>query len=115
MSLNQSRYTAGEPLRLDMNVGGKGETDLYVAILFPDGMFMSIAYPLNFSWPGTIQVYQAGVTIDGNRAYPIMDFPLPPSVAKGFYSACGVLTNTGSDPYDVANWQDFDCPRFEIY
>ncbi|MCP4698323.1 MAG: PKD domain-containing protein [Gammaproteobacteria bacterium] len=115
MSLNQSRYAADEPLLLDMNVSGSGKADMYAAIVFPDGNFITIIYPLNFSWPGTIQVYQAGVTIDGSRIYPIMDSPLPVGAAKGSYSACGVLTNAGSDPSDAANWQDFDCSGFELY
>ncbi|MCP4699286.1 MAG: PKD domain-containing protein [Gammaproteobacteria bacterium] len=117
MSLNQSRYTAGEPLRLDMNVGGNGETDMYIGIIFPEpeGIFITIAHPLNFSWPNAIQVYQAGVTINGARIYPIMDSPVPDGVTKGFYSVCGLLTNVGSEPSDTANWQDFDCPEFEIY
>ena len=113
MSLNQSRYTADEPLRLDMNVGGNGEVDMYVAVVFPDGDFITIAYPSNFSWPNAIEVYQAGVTIDRSRLYSIMDFPLP--AEKGFYSACGVLTNVGSDPSNAANWWNFDCTGFEIY
>jgi hypothetical protein len=42
-------------------------------------MFISIAYPLNFSFPNAIQAYQTDVAI--------MDFPLPAHVPLGGYQA----------------------------
>jgi PKD repeat protein len=115
MILNQSRYTPGDALRLDMVVNGKVMVDLYVAIVFPDGDFMTLAYPLAFSWPNTIQVYQPNVAITGQQTFSIMDFPLPTGVAKGPYKACGVLVKANSDPNDRGNWIHIDCPGFEVY
>jgi hypothetical protein len=115
MVLNQSRYTVGEQVRLDMAINGNAGLDLYVAILFPDGMFMTIAYPLNFSWPNAIQAYQTNVTVSGETRYPIMDFPLPASVALGGYQACGVLISAGNDPNNQSNWLHIHCSDFEVY
>jgi len=116
MVLNQSRYTAGEQLRLDMEVNGNVVLDLYVAVVFPDGMFMTIAYPLNFSWPNAIQAYKTNITVSGETRYPvIVDFPLPTSVAPGGHKACGVLIGAGNDLDNQSNWLHIHCADFEVY
>ena len=115
MLLNQSRYTTGEPLRLDMVVNGEANVDLYAAIVFPEGYFITIAYPLNFSWPNAAQVYQPQVDIAGQQTYPIMNLPLPGGIALGQYSACGVLVKTGAAPLEQSNWIHIDCANFEVH
>jgi WD40 repeat protein len=117
MELNQSRFTTGDPLRLDMTVNSKEAVvvDLYVAIVFPDGDFITIAYPLNFSWPNAAQVYQPNVDIAGQKTYPIMNFPMPDNIALGQYSACGVLVKAGAAPLDQSHWIHIDCAEFEVY
>jgi hypothetical protein len=115
MVLNQSRYTANEQLRLDMEINGNAELDLYVVILFPESIFITITYPLNFSFPNAIQAYQTGVTITGEKRYPVIDFPLPLNVGLGRYQPCGVLTGTGNDPKNINDWLHWHCADFEVY
>jgi len=115
MQLNQSRYTTGNPLRLDMQVNGQGMVDLYVTIEFPSGYFMTIAYPLALSQLNAIQIYQPAVEIAGEKTYPIMDFPLPAGITTGDYHACGVLVLVGAEPMDTNNWIDSHCAGFEVY
>jgi hypothetical protein len=114
MQLNQSRYTTSNPLRLDMQVNGQGMVDLYVAIVFPYGDLMTIAYPLSFSWLNAIQIYQPAVEIAGEKIYPIMDFPLPAGITTGGYQACGVLVLAG-EYHSEDNWIDKHCVGFEVY
>jgi len=115
MALNQSRYTAAEPLRLDMIVNGKAVVDLYVAIVFPDGNFQTIIHPLYLSFNNTIEVYQSHVEITEKKTYPIMDLSLP-KLPLGHYMACGVLFEAGVMPnLALSNWIDIDCPEFEVY
>jgi hypothetical protein len=116
IQLNQSRYTTGNPIRLDMQVNGQAMVDLYVAIVFPDGDFITIAYPLAFSWPNAIQTYQSNVEIAGQKTYSIMDnFPLPANIKKGQYQAYGVLVTAGADPHPRTNWIHSDYEVFEVY
>ena len=115
MLLNQSSYSTDELLRLDMEVNGNAIVDLYAAILFPDGYFITITHPLNFSWPNAAQVYQANVEISGQKTYPIMNLPIPIGIALGQYSACGVLVEQGTAPLDQSNWLDIHCADFEVY
>jgi PKD repeat protein len=114
MLLNQSRYSAGDPLRLDMTVNGNKAVDLYVAIVFPDGYFITVTYPLNFSWPNAIQVYRPNVEIAGQQTFAIMNFPVPNGIANGPYAACGVLVQAGRDSNDRQHWIHQDCLGFEV-
>ncbi len=113
--LFRSRYTANEQLRLDMAINGNAELDLYVVILFPEGIFITITYPLNFNFPNAIQAYQTGVAITGEKRFPIIDFPLPANVGLGGYHACGVLTGTGNDPKNINDRLHWHCAVFEVY
>ena len=113
--LNQSRYTTGAPISLDMMVNGTAAVDLYVAIVFPDGYFITVAYPLNFSSPDAIQVYRPNIEITDQQTFAIMNFPVPTGIAKGQYAACGVLVKAGSDPNDQHHWKHKDCLGFEVY
>jgi Leucine-rich repeat (LRR) protein len=114
MQLNESRYTTGNQLRLELQVNGQAMADLYVAIVFPDGNLMTIAYPLALSQLNAIQVYQAAVEIAGQKTYPIMDFPLPAGIPTGGYHACGVLVLAGKN-HSEDNWIDKHCVGFEVY
>lgn len=116
MNLNQTRYTAGDTLRLDMTVNGKGEADLYAAIVFPDGNFITIAYPDKLSFLNTTQPYLPAVNIDGKKVYSILNLEIPPSWALGSYSVCGVLTPPKTvDVLNQNNWIHWDCATFEMY
>ena len=114
MQLNQNRYTTDDSLQLEMQVNGQAMADLYVAIVFPDGDLMTIAYPLSFSWLNAIQIYQPAVEIAGEKTYLIMDFPLPAGITTGIYNACGVLVLAGKEHIED-NWIDSHCAGFEVY
>jgi PKD repeat protein len=115
MFLNQNRYTAGEKLRLDMEVNGQGVVDLYVAIIFPDGNFQTIAFPLNLSFNNTIQVYQSTIEITAQQTFSIMNLNLP-QVPLGPYQTCGVLLWAGEEPNLAQNnWIDIHCLAFDVY
>jgi len=115
MEMNQSRYTTNDPLRLDMTVNGQAVVDLYVALIFPEGIFFTLDYPFNFSWPNTAQVYRPKVEIAGQQTYSIMNFPLPADVGLGQYNACGVMVTPDAAPLEQANWIHVDCAEFEVY
>jgi hypothetical protein len=116
MGLNQTRYTTGDTLLLDMTINGTGDADLYVAIIFPDGNFMTLGYPDEFGFPNTPQPYIAAVNIAGEKIYPIFNLLIPQGLALGNYSTCGVLVPPNTDDVlDQSNWIHLDCPGFEMY
>ncbi|MEK8022005.1 MAG: C13 family peptidase, partial [Candidatus Parabeggiatoa sp.] len=116
MGLNQTRYTTGNTLLLDMTVNGAGDADLYVAIIFPDGNFMTLGYPDEFGFPNTPDAYIAASNIAGEKTYPLFNFPIPEGLALGNYSTCGVLVPPNTDDVlDQSKWIHVDCPGFEMY
>jgi len=118
MTKNQSRYNAAnrDEVRIDMLINGQGAlVDLYVALIFPGGYWITIAFPFIVSMPNSIQTYQPNVEINEQRRLSIMDFPLPTDVAKGNYKTCGILTGAGNDPHLPENWLHVHCADFEVY
>jgi len=117
MGLNNFRYTAGDTFRLDMTMDGEGLADVYVAIVFPNGDFITLTYPEAFSFLNTPNPYRQGVTISGKRVYSsVLDLALPPGLPLGHYSACGVLIQpTAVDILDANNWIHFHCEVLELY
>ncbi len=114
MLLNQSRYKITEPLRLDLQVDGETEADLYVAIILPNKSFITFGYPSNPSWPNEAKIYQPKLKIAGQKNYPV-NINLPPNAELGQYSTCGVLVKAETAPLDMGNWIDINCAEFEVY
>ncbi|MEK8020359.1 MAG: SUMF1/EgtB/PvdO family nonheme iron enzyme, partial [Candidatus Parabeggiatoa sp.] len=115
INLNQTRYTAGDTLRLDLTVNGQGKADLYTAIVFPDNSFITIAYPDKLSFLNTAQAYLSEMNIDGKRVYSILNLELPASWALGTYSVCGVLMPPKTtEVLNQDNWIHWDCVQFEV-
>lgn len=113
---NSSRYSRGDLVRLEMVVSGQAVVDLYAAIVFPEGFFMTMTPPLNFSAPNAKLVYQSNIEITEPNSYPIIqDLPLPAGLTTGLYFACGVLVAANTDPDDQNNWIHFHCAQSEVY
>jgi Leucine-rich repeat (LRR) protein/PKD repeat protein len=117
LGLNNFRYTAGDTFRLDMTVDGEGLADIYVAIVFPNGDFITLTYPDKFSFLNIPNPYRQRVTISGQRVYSsVLDLALPPGLPLGHYSACGVLVQpTAVNVLDTNNWIHLQCEVFELF
>lgn len=116
--MNQSAYQVGDyfSFKLDLNaaVEQPGPYDTYAVIIFPQGYFVTLVYPMIPSLPGVVQAYQQAVTLPQPKTFGILDFDLPQGLALGFYSACGVVMAMNQDPWQMENWIDFDCADFEL-
>ncbi len=116
MHLNQTRYTVGDTLRLDMSLQGTGLADVYVAIVFPDNSFMTLNYPLSFNFPNTTSPYLTAVDLSASKLYPVLELVLPPGLATGNYSACGVLVKPNEiNVLDPNQWIHWHCAGLELY
>ncbi len=113
VNLNQSVYKEGDTLQFGVTLNGNTTADLYVAIVFPGGYFLTIKYPLDFSWPNVIDPYKTGVVIDGEKSYPILNVPLP-GIEKGAYTCIGLICRSGGDPLDGGSWIFSDVKSFEM-
>ncbi|MCK5719440.1 MAG: hypothetical protein KAH84_05745, partial [Thiomargarita sp.] len=115
--MNQSTYQIGENIsfKLDLNENPNQliPYDIYAALIFPQGYFMTITHPLTFNLPGTIQAYRQNIT--GSQTFPIFNLELPQGLTLGIYNGCGIITSAGNDPWQMENWIDWHCQTFELY
>ncbi|MBF0257688.1 MAG: DUF1566 domain-containing protein [Desulfamplus sp.] len=114
VGFNQSEYLVSDTLLFDVTLNGRENIDLYVALLFPQGYFVSFTYPLALSFPGQLIPYQSNIPINGLKTFNILELPLPKELSKGIYTACAVAASVGSDPWAVENWFCYDCKSFEL-
>jgi hypothetical protein len=104
MSLNNSSYSEGDRMTLDMSVDGSGVTEMYIALVFPNGDFVTLGYPLEVSGTNAILTYLPKERLNGSNSYSILDIEVPPGLATGTYTWIGLLTNKGADVYDQSKW-----------
>ncbi|RKZ75026.1 MAG: hypothetical protein DRR19_29635 [Candidatus Parabeggiatoa sp. nov. 1] len=116
--MNQSSYQIGEYLSFKLDIKAEltqpGPYDVYAAIVFPPGYFVTIAYPISFSLPGAIQVYRNEVMVSEPKTFSILDLEIPQGIAPGTYNGCGVVAAAGSDPWQETNWIDIHCKDFLV-
>jgi hypothetical protein len=106
--INKTTYQVGDKLQFDVVVSGKKTVDLYVGVIFPDGHYQTIVYPLTFSEINALQAYKTGIQLTGGQSYGILNLELP-AIPTGDYQLCGLLTEAQSDPYNAANWLNLHC------
>ncbi len=113
--VNQSTYKVDEHLRFDLILKSNNTEsyDIYAAIIFPNGSFVTLGYPDRTGLPNTIIPYQVGISVDISKTINILDLVLPMGLTLGMYQACGVMLPTGHDPWDSAAWI-MDCKTFEL-
>ncbi len=114
VNLNQPAYQVGDQLLFSVTANGQVNIDLYVAIMFPGGFFQCVMYPLNFSMVNTLMPYQTGIELSGEKTFPILDFILPKGIPHGTYTCYGIVTPSGSDPWEIESWIHFDYKTFEM-
>lgn len=111
--VNQSTYQMGDQLKFTLQTASypnnKDLYDLYAALVFPEGYFVTISPPLKFSLPKALQVYRGGLNLAGRQSFSILDWQIPTGLTLGSYKCCGVVTPANSDPSDGENWLDIDC------
>jgi len=116
--LNQSAYQIGEQLKFTLKTNGDPNRtdlyDLYAVILFPQGDFITIAYPQDNSMPNTIESYQSGINLAGSKTFSILDEPLLKGMVSGTYHYCGIVAPANADPWKLENWVHWDCQGFEL-
>ncbi|MBF0467893.1 MAG: hypothetical protein HQK61_03265, partial [Desulfamplus sp.] len=114
VNLNKSAYKIGDQLLFSVTANGQKSVDLYVVLMFPGGFFQCIVYPLSFGMTNSIVPYQKAVSLSGEQNFTILDINLPQGIPQGTYTCYGIVTVSGSDPWNTENWIHFDYSSFEM-
>ena len=104
LDIADTTLTAGDQLTVDMNVTGSGDIDLYVALLLPNGAFLTIGSPFTLSGINEIIPYTLSQNVSNGLSYSIVDIPLPDSVGAGEYTFFGIAVKAGNNVLVEANW-----------
>ncbi|SEH04270.1 hypothetical protein [Candidatus Venteria ishoeyi] len=113
--LNKFVYQPGDNFSLGMQVDGQQTVTPYIAIILPDGSFVTYSYNLGFSFPNALYPYRETLDLDGLRTYPILNFPMSAGLPSGEYQACGVLLEPQVvDVLNIENWLSIDCVDFGL-
>jgi WD40 repeat protein len=109
MQLNQNSYKTKEPLQLELKINGQAQIDLYIALILPNGQFITFQDSSTSSLPNVAEIYKAKIE---EETIPIK---LPNGVTLGQYQVCGVLVKPNTEPLKQKNWIDINCHIFEVY
>ena len=115
--MNQSSYQLGDPFQFEVTMFGEGHVDLYVGLVFPDGNYVTISPPFQFSAQNELNPYQSNLQVNGAQTFTVFDLisgMFPALLLPGKYEACGLLTPAQSDPNDVSHWIKWDCQAFRF-
>jgi len=111
--VNQSTYQMGDQLKFTLQTASypnnKDLYDLYAALVFPEGYFVTIRPQIKFSSPKALQVYRGGLNLAGRQSFSILDWQIPTGLTLGNYKCCGVVTPANSNPSQGKNWLHIDC------
>ncbi|MBF0103636.1 MAG: hypothetical protein HQK77_22280 [Desulfobacterales bacterium] len=114
VGLNKSVYTYNERFNLSLLLNGQTMVDIYVALVFPEGYFLTFAYPFQSSWPGQIIPYKQDVTLTGEQTLTILNIDLPTGIPLGTYTCLGLVAHAGFDIMKPESWIHYDSKSFEI-
>lgn len=114
LSLNHRSFSAGDALVLKLNVAGAGVVDIYSAIRFPDGSFVTLGETIAVSALNQVLSFRGAQPLSAAQAFPVVDVVLPEKLALGVYTAFGVVVRPGFSVLDSANWISMDEISFEV-
>ena len=103
--MENNTLSAGSQLMADVGVSGEGLADIYVALVLPDGNFLTIGSPLTISDVGQVIPFKKSVSFT-SEPMNIVDITLPEGVAPGTYQFYAIAVDEDENLFDEKNWED---------
>ena len=105
LSMENKTLSAGSQLKADLGFSGEGLADIYVALVLPDGNFLTIGSPLTISDVGQVIPFKKSVSFT-SEPMNIVDITLPEGVAPGTYQFYAIAVDEDENLFDEKNWED---------
>jgi hypothetical protein len=106
--LEDSDLRPGKRLKATVDLEAKGDADIYVAIVLPNGDFITFNKDLVISGINQIIPFAEFLALEELESLSIIDVPLDDSVASGDYRMVVITTAVGKSIYDQSYWLGFD-------
>lgn len=102
--LAKSDLKSGENLKADLFFEGRGEADIYVALVLLDGSFVTLGSPLSISAVGEVLTFANALDIERQSELAVIDLPLSSQTPEGVYKFFVVATRAGQSLADTTKW-----------
>ena len=102
--LADSTLSVGDMLDAKFQLSAEGDADLYVALVLPDGNFLTLDNKLNISEANSVIPFMLNTKLEYSTEIPIVRLPLGDSTSRGNYKFIGVITRAGASLFDDTQW-----------
>lgn len=110
--LADSTLSVGDTLDAKFQLSAVGDADLYVALILPDGNFLTLDNKLNISEANSVIPFMRNTRLANNTDIPIVRLPLDASITPGSYKFIAVITRAGASLFDDTQWLDWSEASF---
>ena len=110
--LADSTLSSGDILDAKLQLSAVGDADLYVALILPDGNFLTLDNKLNISEANSVIPFMLNTRLANYTEIPIVRLPLGASITPGSYKFISVITRAGASLFDDTQWLDWSEASF---
>ncbi|MEC8950034.1 MAG: hypothetical protein VYC30_03530, partial [Pseudomonadota bacterium] len=114
ISIADTTLTAGEVLKVDLSLSAQGLGDLYVALIMPDGNFVTLGETRLVSDVSEIIPFRQSISLEDNQNIQIVDVLIPADVMTGDYSFYAIFVSEGESVLDESNWKGTSIASWEL-
>ncbi len=110
--LADATLSVGDTLDAKFQLSAVGDADLYVALILPDGNFLTLDNKLNISEANSVIPFMLNTRLANYTEIPIARLPLGASITPGSYKFISVITRAGASLFDDTQWLDWSEASF---
>jgi hypothetical protein len=102
--IQESKLAPGALLDANLTFDATGDGDIYVALIMPDGNFLTLRKGMVISEVNQIIPFALNTQLELSETINIAQIPLPASIAEGSYKFLAIVTRAGSELMDDTQW-----------
>ena len=102
--LDSSDLGAGKNLKASLAVNGQGIGDLYVVLMMPNGLYLSLGETRLVSEIGEVIPFRVATNLSNVDTLPLINLNLPTGLDKGIYTFYAISVAENTNVYDTGNW-----------
>ena len=114
ISIADTTLTVGEVLKVDLSLSAQGLGDLYVALIMPDGNFVTLGETRLASDVSEIIPFRQSISLEDNQNIQVVDVLIPAGVMTGDYSFYAIFVSQGKSVLDESNWKGSSSAFWEL-
>jgi hypothetical protein len=114
ISVVDTTLTVGEVLKVDLSLSAQGLGDLYIALIMPDGNFITLGETRLVSEVSEIIPFRQSISLEDNQNIQVVDVLIPADVMIGDYSFYAIFVSEGESVMDESNWKGTSSASWQL-